>query len=604
MRYSGFTKIDGTHPYRIAMPSGFVDYAARTRPGGKVFYFNFALAKEMGLIAQNHPEVLNKELSKAILGAFSLEIINEYDVIHKRNFPVKTLKPNRYMATRYLQCQHPDKRGYTSGDGRSIWNGYFKGKRGAWDISSCGTGATSLSPATAIEGKFFKTGDKNVSYGCGLADLADGISAGLMSDIFHRNNIPTERTLAVISYKNGTAINVRAYHNLLRPAHLFRYLKQGNYAELKSGIDYFIDRQVDNGLWEKQPEDDRKYLYFLKKVAYDFARIAALFESEYIFCWMEWDGDNILMDGAIIDYGSVRQFGLFHREYRYDDVERMSTTIAEQKNKAKYTIQVFSQIVDFLIKKRKRSIKHYANHTVLNYFNETFEDTKNQCMIHKLGFNPDMRAVLIKDRLFSKDLKKFRKVCDYFERAQSKKGVYEVSDGITSNAIFCLRDILRELPQHYLTKRRLISPGNFIDILRSEYGTDKDVVLTSTRKAKIKRFQELYWALVNRASHHLHQPVNKLMVDMRDRVALINRYDRVTGDAILYVADKMMKAAEKLHMNSALIHDIFREFVEQQILNPEYFKDVAHPNYRFKGEKANKVFDAMLKNVRDMRSGI
>ena len=604
MRYSGFARIDGTHPYRTAMPSGFVDYAARTRAGGKVFYFNFALAKEMGLIAQNHPEVLNKELSKAILDAFSLEIINEYDVIHKHHFPVRTLKPNRYMATRYLQCQHPDKRGHTSGDGRSIWNGYFKGKRGAWDISSCGTGATSLSPATAIEGKFFKTGDKNVSYGCGRADLADGISAGLMSDIFHRNNIPTERTLAVISYKNGTAINVRAYNNLLRPAHLFRYLKQGNYAELKSGIDYFIDRQVDNGLWEKQPQDDRKYLYFLKKIAYDFAHIAALFESEYIFCWMEWDGDNILMDGAIIDYGSVRQFGLFHREYRYDDVERMSTTIAEQKNKAKYTLQVFAQIVDFLIKKRKKTISHYAGHTILNYFDEVFEDTKNQCMIHKLGFNPDMQAALIKDRSFSKDLKEFRKICDYFERAQSKKGIYEVSDGITSNAIFCLRDILRELPQHYLAEYRPIPSEKFIDILRSEYGTDKDVALTPTRKAKVKRFQELYLALVSRASRHLHQPVNKLMADMRDRVALINRYDRVTGDAILYVADKMMKAAEKLHMNSALIHDIFREFVEQQILNPEYFKETAHRNHRFKGEKINKVFDAMLKNVRDMRSGI
>jgi uncharacterized protein YdiU (UPF0061 family) len=604
MRYSGFARIDGTHPYRMAMPNGFVDYAARTRPGGKVFYFNFGLAKEMGLIAQNHPEALNKELSKAILGAFSLEIINEYDVLHKRRFPANTLKPNRYMATRYLQCQHPDKRGNTSGDGRSIWNGYFKAKRGAWDISSCGTGATSLSPATAIEGKFFKTGDKNVSYGGGRADLADGISAALMSDIFHRNNIPTERTLAVISYKDGSAINVRAYQNLLRPAHLFRYLKQGNYAELKSGVDYYIDRQVENGLWEKQAESDGTYPYFLQKVAYDFAHVAALFESEYIFCWMEWDGDNILMDGAIIDYGSVRQFGLFHREYRYDDAERMSTTIAEQKNKAKYTVQVFAQIVDFLVTKRKKSLKHYANHAMLNYFDEVFEATKNQAMTHKLGFSPDMQSILANDRLFSKDLKEFRKICDYFERAQSKKGVYEVSDGITSNAIFCLRDILRELPKHYFSGNNPMPAEEFIGILRSEYGMDEDMALTPTRKAKIKRFQELYCGLVRRASHHSHRLVNKLMADIRDRVALINRYDRVTGDAILYVADKMMKAAEKLHMNSALIHDIFREFVEQQILDPEYFTKTTRHSHRLKGEKINKVFDAMLKNVRDMRSGI
>lgn len=604
MRYSGFARIDGTHPYRAAMPSGFVDYAARIRPGGTVFYFNFALAKEIGLLPQNHPEVLNKELSKAILDAFSLEIINEYDVIHKRRFPAKTIKPNRYMATRYLQCQHPDKRGNTSGDGRSIWNGYFKGKRGGWDISSCGTGATSLSPATAIEKKFFKTGDKNVSYGCGRADLADGISAALMSDIFHRNNIPTERTLAVISYKDGTAVNVRSYRNLLRPAHLFRHIKQENYAELKSGVDYYINRQVEDGLWEKPPEGNRKYQFFLKKIAHDFANVAALFESEYIFCWMEWDGDNILMDGGIIDYGSVRQFGLFHREYRYDDVERMSTTIAEQKNKAKYTVQVFVQMVDFLITKRKKGINHYASHAVLHYFDEVFEDKKNQQMIRKLGFNPHMQTALIKDRVFMKDLKEFRKVCDYFERAQSKQGVYEVSDGITSNAVFCLRDILRELPSHYLAGHYPIPWEDFIGILRSEYGSDEDVALTPARRAKIRRFQALYDALVRRASHHFHRPVNTLMAEIRDRSALINRYDRVTGDAILYVADKMMKSARKLHMNPVLIHDIFKEFVEQQILNPEYFAGAAHRRSRFKAAKVNQVFDAMLKDVRDMRSGI
>ncbi len=604
MRYSGFARIDGTHPYRTAMPNGFVDYAARTRTGGKVFYFNFALAKEMGLIPQNHPDVLNKALSKAILDAFSLEIINEYDVIHKRHLKGKTIKPNRYMATRYLQCQHPDKRGNTSGDGRSIWNGYFKGKQGTWDISSCGTGATSLSPATAIEGKFFKTGDKNVSYGCGRADLTDGISAALMSEIFHRNNVPTERTLAVISYKDNTAIVVRAHHNLLRPAHLFRYVKQGNYAELKSGVGYYISRQVESGLWEKPPKGDKKYLYFLKNITHDFARIAALFESEYIFCWMEWDGDNILMDGAIIDYGSVRQFGLFHREYRYDDVERMSTTITEQKNKAKYIIQVFAQIVDFIITKRKKGLHNYANHTILKYFNESFEDKKNQCLIHKLGFSPDMNDSLIKDRPFIKTLKEFGKICSHFERAQSKKGIYHVSDGITSNAIFCLRDILRELPQHYIAGNSPISSEFFISILRSEYGTDEDVSLTAALKLKIKRFQELYFELVDHAARHLHTPTNKLMAELRDRSALINRYDRVTGDAILYVADKIMKSSKRLNMSSELIHDIFKEFVDQQILDPEHFKNSAHGHHHLKNEKANQVFDAMLKDVRDMRSGI
>ena len=150
MQYRQFYKIDGRHPWREVSPDAYVDYAARTRHGGKVFYFNFELAKEMGLIGKRHPHRLNADLSKAILDTFSLVIINEYDLEHRLQFPEQDIRPHKYMATRYLQCQHPSKKGLTSGDGRSIWNGCLKSRSGTWDISSCGTGATRLSPATAI----------------------------------------------------------------------------------------------------------------------------------------------------------------------------------------------------------------------------------------------------------------------------------------------------------------------------------------------------------------------------------------------------------------------------------------------------------------------
>jgi hypothetical protein len=170
MQYRRFHQIDGRHPWRKAVPDAYVDYAARTRHGGRVFYFNFELAKEMGLIARSHPHRLNAALSKAILDTFSLVIINEYDIEHGLQVPARDRRSHKYMATRYLQSQHPSKKGLTSGDGRSIWNGYIKGKGGIWDISSCGTGATCLSPATAIFHEFYKTGDDSNSYACGQAD--------------------------------------------------------------------------------------------------------------------------------------------------------------------------------------------------------------------------------------------------------------------------------------------------------------------------------------------------------------------------------------------------------------------------------------------------
>ena len=57
-----------------------VDYRARQVRGSQVVYFNFDLAREMGLIERGHPDRLNPRLRKAILDAFSLVIINEYDL--------------------------------------------------------------------------------------------------------------------------------------------------------------------------------------------------------------------------------------------------------------------------------------------------------------------------------------------------------------------------------------------------------------------------------------------------------------------------------------------------------------------------------------------
>ena len=63
----------------------------------------------------------------------------------------------------------------------------------------------------------------------------------------------------------------------------------------------------------------------------------------------------MLIDAGIIDYGSIRQFGLRHDEYRYDDVERFSTNLNEQNRKLGFIIQTFAQLVDFLQNKTKIS---------------------------------------------------------------------------------------------------------------------------------------------------------------------------------------------------------------------------------------------------------
>ncbi len=596
--YPRFKRINGKHPFKQAVPDGFVDYGAKKRHGGTVFYFNFPLAKEMGLIPKGHPEKLNNNLCKAILDTFSIQIINEYDIIHKTHIPKKDKLSGTYMATRYLQMQHPDKTGRTSGDGRGIWNGFFETKNSTWDISSCGTGATSLSPATATQNKFFKTGDKNVSYGCGLADLVDGIYTTIMSEIFFQNDIPTERTLAVVSFDDSTSINVRASKNLLRPAHFFHHIKQGNLENLKQVVDYYIGQQRKNEKWPKYKSNKEKYTHFLEKISESFARTTARFEVEYIFCWLDWDGDNILMDCGIIDYGSVRQFGLFHHDYRFDDVERMSTTITEQKNKAKYIIQTFAQITDFLITGKKKSIEKFSQHKSLKLFDNVFENTKNELTLYKTGFTQHQINTLLSDTTGKRHTNNFRKSCAWFEHVKSVKGPHKVEDGITWDAVFCLRDILRELPKA-ATEGKELADKEFLDIMKSKYASKKDLEITSGRHAHIADFKKTYFQLIGRCAKLSNKKQETILKGINQRSAIINRYDRITGNSMVYIAQRLSRYRNQITPQD--FQSIIDNFIYEQTLKPESKKTAART---IKKEKAEKIFNGIMDIVHTYRDEI
>ncbi|MBT4792851.1 MAG: hypothetical protein HON90_14850, partial [Halobacteriovoraceae bacterium] len=286
--YKKFNSIDGSHPLKKVVPHGYIDYQARTRKGGKVSYFNFDLAKEMGLIAKSHDSKLNPELCEKILDVFSIQIINEYDLENNKKFPANEMKAGTYMATRYLQLQHDDKKGRTSGDGRSIWNGIVRHNNKIWDVSSCGTGGTRLSPATSKYNKFFETGDPSISYGCGYAEFDEGLATAILSKIFQANEHSTEEVLGIIEFADNISINIRVHQNLIRPSHLFLFLKQDDLEGLTSIVDYYIERQRSNSEWSDCPKGKKKYDYLLQKFVQDFACLSANFEDEYIFCWLDW----------------------------------------------------------------------------------------------------------------------------------------------------------------------------------------------------------------------------------------------------------------------------------------------------------------------------
>lgn len=599
--YAAFGEIDGRHPYRDAAPAGYVDYFVRTRHGGEVFYLNFDLAKEMGLLPPGHRHALNRELCDTLLRTFGLQIINEYDIIHNTPIADEDIRPHRYMATRYLQPQHPGKLGKTSGDGRSIWNGCFRRRGVTWDISSCGTGATCLSPATANQQRFFQTGDPAVSYGCGQEDLLEGTSAALMSEIMHRNGIATERTLAIIAYPDGTSVNVRAAKSLLRPAHFFAPLKQGDRVALKSAVDFYIERRVANGDWPRVASAAARYQYFLEALCDRFAQASAEFESEYIFCWLDWDGDNILCDAGIIDYGSLRQFGLYHHEYRYDDVDRYSTTITEQRNKARYIVQTLAQLADFLITGTKQPIRRFARDPVLRRFDVVFDRTRNLSLLYKTGAEPRLCERVLADPAAAAALAKFRRVFSFFERAKSSRGPREVTDGITWDAIYCMRDVLRELPDIYRANgATAVDPGVFMEIMASNYTDPQDRLITAARRRRIAEFQRGYLNLVACMAGLSRLSVPDMLRRMAGRALLINRYERITGDGVIAVAEVLI--AQHRLLGPDEITRMTGEFISEQVLRPEHA-----PPQRPRGAPRGKVASALARLrrlVREYREGL
>jgi uncharacterized protein YdiU (UPF0061 family) len=593
--YQNFDVINGSHSFKDKNPGSFVDYQARVRHGSKVRFFNFELAKEMGLISSLHENILKPELEKTIKKTFSLLIINEYDLLNNTKIPKEDIKEGQYMATRYLQLQHPDKTGRTSGDGRSIWYGEIQNNGRKWDISGCGTGATKLSPATSLYNKFFKSGDPSISYGCGYCEVDESLGTLFFSEVFNKNNISTERVLAILEFDKGISITVRAHECLIRPSHFFCHLKQSNYERLKNITDYYIDQQIKYKKYPKMPNDEKvRYEYFLKEIVKTFAKTTSRFEDEYIFCWMDWDGDNILMDGGIIDYGSIRQFGLFHSEYRYDDVQRYSTTILEQKAKVKYIVQSFIQIVDFLLTKKKKNISHFKDHVMMREFEKEFELIKDQNILKKIGFEPQYIDYLIKEA--RSDVKAFRKVFSYFEKTKSKKGMEKVADGINWNAVFCMRDILREFPQIYLSREKNIDEYEFIEIVKSNYAKKADLIVTNHRKKMIQLFQSFYLKLVKKSAKKFNLSQNELILKITMRSSIINKAERVTGDSVTYVVHKVLNHRPKLEASE--IFELLEDFKNYQTLDPDIVKKMKID------KKHHSLMPTLMELVRDYREGI
>jgi hypothetical protein len=544
--YSQFEKINGTHPLQEQLPEGMLLYPVRKLEKGRVTYFNFDLARDMGLLSKNHPNKMNPNLEKIILNTFCIQIINEYDQQSEKKFDVTRIKPHKFMATRYLQLQHKNKKGATSGDGRSIWNGVVTHEGTTWDVSSRGTGVTALSPGAVEAARPLKTGEEEFGYGCGLAEVEELYGSAIMSEIFHRQGLSTERVLTVIDIGKGLGIGVRAAPNLLRPAHMFLYLKQNRYAPLKKATQYFIDRQMLNRVWKFEKRNGTYYDSMLSLLSVEFAKFAAQLERNYIFVWLDWDGDNLLAHPGIIDYGSVRQFGIRHDQYRYDDVQRYSTNLNEQRQKARFTVQIFCQLVDYLKTKNKKSLSHFAHSKTLKQYDAAFEQNLRLVFLQQVGMSPSEAQKMIENH--SGPVNKLYQDYLVLEKTKTCGQVRKLPDGINHPAIFNMRAFLREYPQLFKGTNAFDDPyrvraSEVFQLIQSSFASQKDKKLTTSIEKKILKLQKSYSAVLKLASQGKSK--SEFLSEIISQSYQMNFGRRITGNSIEYLVSEVMKAQKK-----------------------------------------------------------
>ena len=556
--YRTFDQIDGNHPWRQAAPASYVNYDVRLRRKGKIVYFNYALAKEMNLISYKHKHKMNPSLEKKLLETFSIQIINEYDIEKKKRFRKKDIKSNKYIAMRYLQLQHKCKFGTTSGDGRSIWHGQVRNGREIWDVSSCGTGVTRLSPGFVEQGKAIKTGSKNYSYGSGRAGLDECILDSIFSAVLYGKGIETERVLVVIGYPDKSAIKVRVAKNLLRPSHFFNNLKQNKLNTLSSSINFFIEQQIKNRKWPIDRRSPAKYDQLLDLLTNSYAKLAACFEHLYIFFWAEWDGDNMLAEGGIVDYGSIRQFGLCHHRYRYDDGDRWSTGLLQQRKKIRYVLQVFAQLVDYLNTGEKKNILKFSNHSSLKKFDRIFIEEKYRRLLARMGLFKKEQEYLIQNHKHL--LSRFVNIFYSFERKTKRTKATKTNDGINCEAIYDIKSIFDILPVHFYNNNELMSAREFLKHIKSEYTSNWALEEKPIVVKKVIEFQNYYLKILKVIDKNFSK--KNLLVEIKIRLSNSREKIPLTGDAAIHIVEKILRKLKKLKRDE--INTIIDEFIASQ----------------------------------------
>ena len=350
---------------------------------------------------------------------------------------------------------------------------------------------------------------------------------------------------------------------------MFLFLKQGKLDPLTRALDYFIERQQRNKTWELKLSDKDRYDKLLSQLTRSFARFVAILDRDYIFAWLDWDGDNVLADAGIIDYGSVRQFGLRHDQYRYDDVERMSTNLNEQCSKTREMMQTFVQLVDFVKSGEKKPWRQFKNNPWLKEFDSQVKHFTLDRLLYQVGFPEPLRRILLNKH--RREVEAFFKIHGEFERQKTHRKLKKVADGVHRPAIFNMRlalaqmsDYLHGLPFEMFPP---VESREFFSWILTGQANAKDSRLTAAWRRRITLWQKCYVKLVRKVSGPATWDKTTQLI--ATRASRINHGERITGNALIHIVDEILRFRRR-GLSDAEVQVAIEELITAQTLNPDF----------------------------------
>src|SRR5688572_14039911 len=151
----------------------------------------------------------------------------------------------------------------------------------------------------------------------------------------------------------------------------------------------------------------------------------------------------MLASGAVLDYGSIRQFAAKHDKYRFKDVDRYSASLAEQRGWARTLVQVFAQAMAFIQSGKKENLSNFRSAASLRMFDDAFARERDQRMHCRIGFTNEQIGYLMSNA--QKEIRDFDRALSCFEDRKVEKGIGKLPDGFTHNPVLLIRNLIRLL---------------------------------------------------------------------------------------------------------------------------------------------------------------